>query len=266
MTDNNVITLGSNIDPAEKDRYLNKIKAVRSATDAAKGATPLGHVERPNIPFLKQEQPGVQPRAPGSPVLSATTQSQLEAANVAMSKEEKVLESNVKKEIEENALLDLLENETLNEADRILGNKKRRKAIESRCSSLEIEDLILKGEVRQTVPIIPGKLEVVFRSTLPEESLYIKKVIAEDDTKTSEQHTMERFAILQLCCSVVALNGTNLPNHLTPDDKVDSTMFAEKKKRLMKLSSYLLADLHLNLRWFDIRVRKLMNPEYLGNG
>ena len=48
--------------------------------------------------------------------------------------------------------------------------------------------------------------------------------------------------------------------------ELDESLFEKKYARMMKLSGYVINDLVVNLRWFDIRVRRLLNAEKLSNG
>jgi len=153
-----------------------------------------------------------------------------------------------------------------NEAERILNNKKRRKEIEDRCVEMRIEDLILRDEVQQLVPIIPNKFEVLFRSMTPDENLFIKRYVAKNDSGQSDQYVLEKFSICQLVCSVLSINGRALPDHRKTDGDIDEKAFETKLKFLLKKSGYIIADIGINYSWFDIRVRKLLNPDSLGNG
>lgn len=268
------------LDPAAEAIYREKIAASRAGlTDSLKGQTPVGHVPRPHMPILTPQSGniaelpsglnpdgGVSPRPPGSPIIRQETAQQLQAMQAAQTDNvDKKIQEEIKKQEADDALYEAFDTGSRNEAERILNNKKRRKEIEARCTEMSIDDLILKGEVTQTVPILPGKFVAVFRSALPEESLFIKKIIAEE-AAVSDEHTLERYGLLQLCCSLVQVNGVKFPDHIDAQGLPDRKMFDEKMKKVMRLSGYIINDLMVNLRWFDIRVRKLMNPEALGNG
>ena len=149
----------------------------------------------------------------------------------------------------------------------VLNNKKRRKEIEGRCEPMKFDDLLIRGEVRQTVPILPGKFEVRFRSMLPEENLLLKEIISKDDN-INDSHTMEKFNLLQLACAIVSVNGDELTPVWPQYDKEgrpDEAILTQRFKKVQKMSGYIVQDLAINYFWFDIRVRKLINPEALGN-
>lgn len=277
------ITFGKKeIDPEQEELYKKKIADARKGgIGALKGSTPIGHVERPAMPDLTpkgtQEGPtgltsegGVAPRPPGSPVLSPSTQAQFEEMQRAQQRQAAAPPQLDEAEIKQAAaakddILEMFDFSGAGEAERILNNKKRRKEIEGRCEPMNFEDLILKDEVRQTVPIIPGKFEPQFRTLSPEESLFIKQYLAKD-TNQSDAYSAEKFSLCQITCSLVALNGATLPDHRKTDGSPDEELFKIKLKRMMKKSGYIIADLSINYYWFDIRVRRLIAPDALGNG
>jgi hypothetical protein len=271
------ITFGRDIDPNEEAEYRKKIEAARKTggVDGLKAKDPVGVLPRPSMPAPRQvpegpssrtEAGGVQPRPKGSPLLSSETAEQIKglaeaSARQAMS-EPKVEEP--KKEEED--LLEMFDFQERNEAERILNNKKRRKEIESRLEPMKLEDLLMKDEVQQNVPVVPDKFEILFRSITPEENLYIKRYVAKNDTGQSDQYILEKFGMCQLVCSVLALNGRPLPDHRAQDGSIDDAAFDKKLKILLRKSGYIIADLGINYGWFDIRVRKLLSPDALGNG
>lgn len=271
------------LDPSKEEAYRKKIEEAKKSSgvisvDALKGHTPLGHTEKPNMPILanqskRQSEPtgltpegGVAPRPPGSPAIRNSTAAELKAFAEATAKEaEAAKEKAQEEEDKEDSYYDEYDLGPKNEAQLVLANKKRRKEIESRCAEMAIEDLILKGEVRQVIPIVPNRFEVEFRSTLPEESLFVKKRIAEGKV-VSDQHTLEQYGLLQLCCALVQINGEKFPNHLDENQSPVEELFNKKYAKMMRLSGYVINDLMVNLSWFDIRVRRLLNSEKLGNG
>jgi hypothetical protein len=272
------------LDPEQEEAYRKQIaEARKGGLSALKGHTPLGHVPRPPMPDLSQasgniaEMPaglspdgGVQPRPPGSPLLSAQTKAQLEKALQNQVEGEKKEE--VKKEVEKKAeaeedLLAAFDFSGLNEADRILNNRKRRAEIEARCSPMKFEDLMLFDEIKQTVPIrADGQFTVVYRSLKPDESLFLKEYMAKKPSP-NESWALEKFALMQLACSIVKINDTEWPNHLNKDGDPEVPLFEAKLRKLTRKSGYIAADLSINYGWFDIRIRKLLAEEgALGNG
>jgi hypothetical protein len=276
-----VIDLGSKeIDPAEALAYREKVRQARGVA-GLKASEPVGVEPRPQMPILKNQSrrdapvepaskaEGVQPRPPGSPTIRPETKQQLDEA---------IRAGEVQKEKDSAAILDeakVREQAALFEAfdfgdmsrqvDRILDNKKRRQDIESRCEPMDLEDLLMKDEVRQRVPILPGKFEPTFRSITPLESLFIKRRMSKE-TITTDQYLGEKYNLMLLTCCLVDINGAPLPDHRDIHGEIDETLFDEKAAALMKKSGYIVADLSVNYIWFDIRVRRLLNPDDLKNG
>jgi predicted RNA-binding protein Jag len=279
MSDEKVITFGKEADDAQTAAYKEKIAKAKGGVHALKESVPLGGVKRPSIPVLERppkaddvspftEEGGVQPRPPGSPLLRPETAKQLQdLANAQVSQQKAVTEEKAaeeKKDFVED-LFDSMDFGGRNEAERILNNKKRRQEIEARCEEMSIEDLIMTDEVRQKVIIVPGKFEVEYRSMTPDESLYIKKLLSKE-TNTADTYIMEKYGLLQLACCVVSINGKALPPHLNKDGDVDEETFKSKLRLISRKSTYVIADLGINYMWFDLRVRRLFNPEKMGNG
>lgn len=268
------------LDPTEAEAYKAKIKAAKEGNiSALKGNTPLGHVPRQTgTPILSKQgqasvspmtdEGGVQPRPPGSPTVRPETVQQLKDMQVAQEKQVAAGEESLKKDVDAAAKEDLFELFDFggkNEQERILNNRKRRKDIEERCEPMKLEDLIMKDEVQQDVPIVPGKFTARYRSATPYENLFIKRIISEEKV-TSDTYLMEKYGIYQLTCSLMSINGSSLPSHLDESGLPNEDLFQKKLKVVMKKSAFLIADLGINFFWFDLRVRRLLNPDDLKNG
>ena len=281
--DPKVIDLGpKDIDPEEAKAYREKVRQAKGGISALKGSEPVGSVPRPAMPILskpKGETPsvsptgGVQPRPKGAPVISPETQQKLEEALKAgremKEKEEAVLTAADKAklaEVTDSGVFDSFDfGDMTQQVNKILDNKKRREQIESRCEPMNFEDLLMKDEVRQRVPIIPDKFEPTFRSITPLESLFIKRRMSKE-TITTDQYLGEKYNLLLLTCCLVDINGVPLPDHMNMQGEPDEKLFDEKLAVIMKKSGYIIADLSVNYIWFDIRVRRLLNPDDLKNG
>lgn len=275
------IVLGAKeLDPDEAKKYSDMVAEAKKTgkVSSLKGSTPLGHVPRQtNTPLLTRQaqgsaspisdEGGVQPRPPGSPAIRPETAQQLQEMAKAQEKQAATAEDGLKKDIEKEKddLFDMFDFGGKTEADRVLNNKVRRKEIEARCEPMKIEDLIMKDEVQQDVPIQPGKFIVRFRSATPQENLFVKKLMA-NETVESDQYMLEKYGIMQLCLALVSINGVSVPSHLDENGTPQEKLFEKKLNMLLKKSAYVIADLGINFFWFDIRVRKLLNPDDLKNG
>ncbi len=285
-----VIELGKKeLDPNDEKAYRERILAARASrnvpADAIKGKEMVGTLPKPKLPPLVQqiaqqqvapftEQGGIQPRPQGSPVLRDETAQQLaglaEASKKAADEANRKVEDQKKEKADEENVEDILgafDFGGMSEADRVLNNKKRRQDIEARCAPMSLEDLLYKNEVRQKVPVVPGKFEPTFRTYTPEESLFLKKFLGDEAGDNNTQaYVQEKLVLCQLCCGLVALNDTLMPDHLDESGTPTRELFNKKLKVILKKSSYITADLCINYAWFDIRVRKLLNPDAVKNG
>lgn len=137
----------------------------------------------------------------------------------------------------------------------LLNNPIRRKEIEGRLTPLNIEDLILYGEVRQDVTIRPKSLVVSYRSTTGEEDLAVKRLMYNE--QGGDRFMLDKFALMNLTLAVTAINGKELPPHQNERKKFDEVLFLKKFDTLMRFPVQFLADLAVQGLWFDERVRRL---------
>lgn len=137
----------------------------------------------------------------------------------------------------------------------LLNNPKRRKGVEGRLSPMDITDVILHGEVRQTIPIVPGKLDVTYRSVSGDEDLAVKQMMFGESG--GDRYLMDKYTIMQLALALVSINGEELPSHLNDKKKFDETKFISKFEKVTRFPVQLIADLGIQYLWFDERVRTL---------
>lgn len=146
-----------------------------------------------------------------------------------------------------------------------ISNIALRKAVESKLKPISIDDLFISGEVRQRVDIIPGKLSVVFRSLRTGEDLYVKKRLIEVKTE-SARYAEERYLLQNMCCFIHEINGETFPPIMDSNDKIDDKAFEDRFNKISKLPQVLLDRLWIHWRWFEDRVRKALDYDFLGNG
>jgi len=223
-------------------------------------------------------QPKLQKReeAPYKPVLSEKTRESMEALAAFQSQvqqqqktpvKEPVMEvdekqqatANLGKAVEQEGskfqeeLQDLLRDDPAQW--NILNNPNRRKKIEERLGPMNITDIIIYGEIRQDVPIVPDKLIVTYRSVAGEEDLAIKQMMFGESG--GDRYLMDKYTIMQLTLALVSINGDELPAHLDNKKKFEEEKFLKKFDAVVKFPIQLIADLGLQYLWFDERVRKL---------
>jgi hypothetical protein len=156
----------------------------------------------------------------------------------------------------------------IDDARSMLMSKKRQKDIESRLDKLDLADMVMKRELTQTVTIVPNKLAVTLRTFSQNENLWIMKYIF--DFPGSALYVQELINTCRLVCSVTAINGAYLPDHRkdvgTPSEKISKEEFEKKFYYLSSLPVQLVADLSVQLMWFQDRVNKLLTLDELKNG
>lgn len=150
----------------------------------------------------------------------------------------------------------------------LLNNDDQRKLIEDRLDSLDIGDLIMKGYVTQTVPIIPGKFEPEFQSMTGEEDLALKRLVMEETRSlgATEQYMLDKFSIMSVAVGIRAINKKLLPDHRDNNGDFNEDLFRKKFSLVVKYPFHMIASLGVNFFWFDIRVRKLFVAEKVKNG
>jgi len=217
----------------------------------------------PQVQAPTQAQPppedAINPPRPGGPVLRPETAQQLQEFEKEKQKEsEKQETKKALAELEE--LGDEFEvDEFGNKIRNLLVNKERHDSIEARCTPMRLEDLLIQQEVRQIVPIVPGKFEPTFRSISGAEDLFVKRMMVGERGET--RYILDKYSLMNLCCGLHAINGKLLPAHLDNDGNPEEKTFDKKFKLILKYPISLLVDLSVNYGWFERRVRKLMTLE-----
>lgn len=138
----------------------------------------------------------------------------------------------------------------------LFNNKARREAIESRCAPMKIEDLLMRGEVHQRVPIYPGKIEPTFRSVGLNEDLFVKRRMS--TVRGPDQYIFDMFSIMNLVLSLYAIGDKPMPSHTDKDGEVTDELFDAKMRVVMRMPLALVADMSTNYVWFSRRVQKLI--------
>jgi hypothetical protein len=149
-----------------------------------------------------------------------------------------------------------------------LMSKERKKTIEARLPSMDIADLISKKEILQIIPVIPNKLHVSLRTYSQREMLFCMRYCY--DFPGSPMYQEELLNTCKLVCSLVAINGSFLPDHRTNigkrEEEVDRKMFENKLFHVSSFPVHLLADLSVQAMWFSDRVNNLFSLDNLKNG
>tara|TARA_B100000214_G_C23960852_1_gene625189 strand:- start:708 stop:1385 length:678 start_codon:yes stop_codon:yes gene_type:complete len=142
---------------------------------------------------------------------------------------------------------------------------KMRKAIEANLKPIDIDTLFMSGELKQRVPIIKGKFTVTFRTLKASEDLYIKRRL--NDVKSEVvRYAEDRFLLMQLAAHISDINGVAFPEITDPKGDIVDDAFEERFKKVANLPLVLIQKLWVNWMWFQDRVNKSMNPDFLESG
>ena len=144
-------------------------------------------------------------------------------------------------------------------------NKKVRAKIESRCSEIDFSELVLNGRVTQSIPIIPGKLEIVLQSLTGRETFWIQKKA--EAAALSDMTIASWAGYARLAMSMTSINGTRTPGYLK-DGEIHDDGFESQLDAVMGHSEITLRVLLTNLGWFMDRVEGLLDNDFelLKNG
>jgi hypothetical protein len=149
-----------------------------------------------------------------------------------------------------------------------LYNPDRKKVIEERLEPLDIEDLIMRREIVQLIPIIPDKFELELRTISQAENIWIEQLLYE--VPGSDRYVTELHSTFKLVCALVGVNGQRLPDHRadvgTRQEHVERDKFEEKMFHVAAYPVQVIADMGAQCNWFNDRVNKLFSVERLKNG
>ena len=158
--------------------------------------------------------------------------------------------------------------EALDAFRRDLYSDKRRKEIEDKLPPLEIDDLIMKGEVTQEVSIVSGKLKYMLRTFSQTEHIWCLQYVY--NFPGSTRYVEELLNTFKVVCAVVAVNGKPLPDHRKNigqrNEEVDKELFERKLAIIRGWPVQLLADIGVQCNWFNDRVTALFTASSLKNG
>jgi len=182
-----------------------------------------------------------------------------------------VSEPNTKKRLEESErdLVDIpFEFGAVSDARATMLSDKRRKTIEARLDSLQIEDMIVNKEIVQTIPIVPDKLSVSLRTFNQREHLFCLRYVYKSGG--SQLFVEELLNTCKLVCALFAVNGALLPEHRIKvgerGEEVDEDKFEDKMYHLASFPVQMLADFSVQMIWFNDRVNRLLSLDNLKNG
>jgi hypothetical protein len=185
-------------------------------------------------------------------------------------KPEEKVEEKAREEIGEDLNLDysLSSERWAGEDDEIadlINNKDRREKIESKLDELKIEDLVLHGEIIQTVKLLNGKLPVTYRTVTGAEDIGVKSSI-DDLSASNPRYLVDTYSLMATCMGVKKIGNIELPSCINDKDDFDRELFKKRFKVFQRTASVILRDIVVNYIWFDRRVQRAVVAEELGNG
>jgi hypothetical protein len=137
----------------------------------------------------------------------------------------------------------------------ILTDPDRRKRIENDLKPMDVTDIIVHGELRQTVPLLEN-LSVIFRTVSADEDLEIKRLMY--GMKGGDLYMGGRYDTMQLALALVGVNERELPSHLDKEGDFKKDLFQAKYRLVLKFPVQLIADFCVQYGWFDERVRMML--------
>jgi len=207
--------------------------------------------------------------------LSAETVAGLEAAQAQIDEHsgEKTEQDTTAAELAE-AEKEMLRRDTPFDYDSIMSqqkslmSKERKEVIESRLEEMDLVDMIVKREIVQVIPLVPGKLSYTLRTFNQHEHLFCLQYVYENPGSVT--YAEEFLNTCKLVCALVAINGARLPDHRkgagTPNEEVDMDAFKKKMFHVASFPVQIIADLSVQAIWFNQRVNELLGVENLKNG
>ena len=141
----------------------------------------------------------------------------------------------------------------------------RRERIERALAPLDVQDIIMHREMRQTVPVSCG-VEVHFRTINGHESMQLLRYLGEQLSKSdTDLYIQELFANLRLAASTRGIGDMVFDHHM--DARVlNKQRLQDKLDVILDYPQELLADMRVNCAWFALRVQRAMLGKALKNG
>ena len=215
-----------------------------------------------NTPRFDQAATWSEPAQTGDGFLSADTKRGLENMARAAKMEQKAAEQSQK--VQEQSQ-EFHGQEVEEEEEELTQEEKLKRVIEGRLEEIDIGQYLMSGEIRQEVPIIPGKLVVVFKTVTDLEESYVDTVMSGDSNLTSRQF-LRKMNELALSIHIYSVNGNKWPTNINGDGNVNKESIDARLKQIRKLSSPIFNMISQNLSWFIDRVNNSLNASILGNG
>lgn len=159
-----------------------------------------------------------------------------------------------------------VEEEEETAAEPLTAEEKLKLAIEARLDEIDIGEYLMSGEIRQEVPIIPGKLTVTFKTVSDLEESFVDNKISIEPTTISNRQFLRKMNELALVIHIFSVNGHKWPTLVNGDGTINEESVESRLRHIRKLSSPIFSMLTQNLAWFTDRVTDALTASALGNG
>lgn len=258
------MTTTKTLEAVDNAEYLDLIKRVKEQQKAEppkiqsaisnQGTDPRNEAFKKNI---EAEMKNIKVEPPRS--LQETASDFKKLTDAAQDIESKKLEESIKEEA------DLWVSDDMgNLVKNILANRKRMKAIEARCSAMDITDYFMYGYIEQTIPIVPNKFCPTFRTLSGDVDLFIKGLLAKElayKNQMSDRYIMDKWGLMQVCAGLVALNGVKLQEVRDTNGVLSEDLFKKKFDQFMKYPFEIIADLMVQWARFTERAKLILNVD-----
>lgn len=227
-----------------------KYRDVIARAKAQKVPDRMGDME--GTPHFDDTQKSWESKRPTQTQLSPNTTAQLEAVAHATAN------APVQEELPE-------EPEEPEPEEELTEDEKLRKAVESRIThEIDIGRYLMNGETTQRVPVIPGKLEITFRTVTDLEEAYVDAQLAQAKNSTARVF-LRQSNEWALAFHISAINDVQWPSTMVQGE-INESALQKRMGHIKKLSSPVFSLITQNLVWFLERVNVALTVEALGNG
>lgn len=152
-----------------------------------------------------------------------------------------------------------------------LNTKEQKEAADKLVGDVDVLAAFETNEFTQIVPVIPGMLQVKYRSVSPQEDIYLRAKVFERVNKdpTLQPASAELYRLMYLAVGIVMINGEPLPPHSYEEGltvKFDDDQLFMKTDYLIRKPLPMIHALTTHQSWFEQRVRKAFLLADVGNG
>lgn len=258
MANDPAVSLPTGVDPKRASSYAKTIAQAKAKTKER----PAPLQGAPAFDSLPKGDQGPPPNVTPRETLSPQTVSGLQAVARAQEGTQQGAEAADLQKEEEASIA----NEPVLEPSSPEAQFKRmRAAVEARLDPVDIGGYFTAGHVIQNVPIIPGQLEVKFRTVTDLEETHVDHALVKEG-ELSTREFLRRSNEWALATHIESLNGVRWPPPLDGNGTISEKAMELRMANVRKLPSPLFNLLATNLDWFLKRVNDAMTIEVLGNG